>query len=298
MLTIFTTTKPFCNHNAVIQRNAIQSWCRLQPRPEILVFGNGENVAAETERLGVRHIPDVQTNEYGTPLVSDMFAQAERLTDSSILCYVNADIILLSDFCLAVQRIGHYPRFLIVGRRCDLDLREAWDFERPNWEQELRQLAEGAGTLHSAVGIDYFVFPRGFWGILPAFAIGRTAWDNWLIYKARELHAPVVDATGSITAIHQNHDYWHHGEGTVGVWEGPEARRNQELAGGARYSFSIADATHRFTRRGIRPALSFVYLKRRLVTMPVFFPRLDPIVTPLIEFIRSLRKPTTRTTIL
>lgn len=289
-LTIFTTPKPFSGHTAIIQRNAIQSWCQLIPADQVLIFGDGEGVAEESLGLGVHHIPQVQSNEFGTPLISGMFAEAERISQAKIMCYVNADIILMNDLSVAVERVARYTAFLMVGCRCDLDLDEPWNFDRPDWDKALRDLAVSEGSQHSVVGLDYFVYPRGFWGTLPAFAIGRTAWDNWLIYRARELGVPVIDATDSLLAIHQNHGYEHHSEGSLGVWEGPEAKRNQRLAGGPQFRFSIADATHTLTPSGIRYALSISNLKRRFVTAPLFHPRLEPIVKPVIGFAKQIRK--------
>jgi len=43
------------------------------------------------------------------------------------------------------------------------------------------------------------------------------------------LGAPIIDASEMITVVHQNHDYSHHPQGKKGVWEGLEAKRNQEL---------------------------------------------------------------------
>lgn len=294
MLTIFTTPKPFHGHIAVIQRNAIASWARLQPRPLIILFGDEAGAAAV--EFGAMHIPQVGRNEYGTPLVSAMFEEAERRSDSPLLCYVNADIILLSDVLTAAQRVTAVGQFLIVGRRWDLDLQDLWDFEEPGWEERLRTRAQRDGALHSLMGMDYFIYPRSFWGPLPPLAIGRTAWDNWLIYRARALGAPVIDATRAVTAIHQNHDYLHHPQGEGGVWQGAEAKRNQEMTGGPRYAFTLADVTHVLTPSGLRLALSMTHLKRRLITAPLFLPCLEPVVSPLIHVARLTRKTIARRT--
>ena len=42
MLTIFSTPKPFRGHIGVIQRNAIESWKRIHPDVEIILFGDEE----------------------------------------------------------------------------------------------------------------------------------------------------------------------------------------------------------------------------------------------------------------
>jgi len=37
-------------------------------------------------------------------------------------------------------------------------------------------------------------------GLLP-FTIGRTVWDNWLIWHARDMKLPVVDASLAVMAF-------------------------------------------------------------------------------------------------
>ena len=79
MLTIFTTPKPFLGHTGIIQRNALESWRRLRPTAQILVFGDAEGAAEAAAAAGVRYVREIETNEYGTPLVSAVFAEAEGL---------------------------------------------------------------------------------------------------------------------------------------------------------------------------------------------------------------------------
>jgi hypothetical protein len=39
-MTIFAIPKPFIGQIGVIQKNAIASWTKLSPRPEIILFGD------------------------------------------------------------------------------------------------------------------------------------------------------------------------------------------------------------------------------------------------------------------
>ncbi len=201
---------------------------------------------------------------------------AERVSAYDVLCYVNADIILMSDFTEAIQRVQKRP-FLLIGQRVDVDINGQWDFTDLSWEARLRAYAARRGTPHSPKGIDYFVFRRGLYRDVPAFAIGRTVWDNWLVYRARSLGVRVIDATATVTAIHQNHDFSHHRQGRKGVRHGLEAKRNRELAGAASKPlgvFDLHDATWILTKNGLRPALTIRHLKRRIDKLPVLYPRI------------------------
>src|SRR6185312_11249297 len=173
MLTIFATPKPFAGHIALIQRNAIRSWTLLRPACDIVLMGNEEGVAETAAEFGVRYIPDVARNTFGTPIVSDLFKKAQETSSRNLFCYVNSDIILTSDFIQAVQRVVHQKsRFLLVGHRWNFDLKEPLEFES-HWEEKLRHRVREHGTLAFAFSIDYFVFPRDLFREIPPFAIGR-----------------------------------------------------------------------------------------------------------------------------
>ena len=288
MLTIFALPKAFQGHTGVIQNNAIQSWGQLDLSCEIILFGNDEGTAETAARLAIRHIPDVECNEYGTPLVSSLFDAAQQVAGNELICYINSDIILMSDFIQAVRHADKQPS-LIIGRRWDLDLKELLDFSNPDWESQLRTRLAMEGKLHGLSGIDYFLFPRGTYQDIPQFAIGRTAWDNWLIYKARALGLPVIDATEAVTIVHQNHDFSHikvvQVNGGQGERKGIEGMHNRELLGGEYYAFILMDATHLLTPEGLKCAMTIRYLLYRLLR----FPEMHPHWIPLVQIIRGLR---------
>lgn len=246
-LTLFSIPKPFRGEAAVHQRNAIGSWARLRPRCEILLLGDDAGVADAARESGARHVPGIRTNELGTPLLDDAFDAARREASGELLAYVNADVVLLSDFPAAARRVP-FPAFLMAGSRFDLPLDRPLDFAAPDWEERLRGELGASGTAHHPLGSDYFVFPRAVRFGLPPFAVGRPGWDNWMIWRARALRIPVVDASAAVAAVHPVHGYRHVPEGTGALWEGPEAERNRELIGGRGgwdRVFVLADATHR-----------------------------------------------------
>ncbi len=262
MLTIFTIPKPFQGHIAVIQRNAIKSWLLLQPTCEVILCGDDPGTAETAQEFGVKHIQDIAINDYGTPLLDDAFNRVQQIARNRFICYANADIIFFSDLMSALTLLP-MSQFLMVGQRWDIDIIAPIDFDKPDWEQRFKIHLAHHGKLQRIDYIDYFVFPKNTIGDLPKFAVGRPGWDNWMIYSARRLQIPVVDATQFVTAAHQNHDYTHIPEGTGALWEGPEADRNRALAGGKRHRFYVTDATHKLTERGVSKAIDDQYLERR-----------------------------------
>ena len=249
----------------MIQRNALESWTRLEPKPEILLFGDDEGAAEIARELGPRHVPQVAQNEYGTPLIGDIFEQAQKLATHRHICYVNADIILLPDLMRAVEFVARKKReFLLVGQRTDLDITEPIDFGDNDWQSRLRADADENGAISGPQAIDYFVFPKGALGTIPPFAIGRWVWDNWLLYQARRRRIALVDATKAVLCIHQNHNYNHIADRTGGAsaWDWPETKANVRLAGGPWAMYQLDDATYEATIEADRLALRGLYSLR------------------------------------
>ncbi len=252
MLTIFAIPKPFQEQIETIQRNAIISWTKLNPRPQIILFGDEIGTAEIASELNLQHIRDIECNPQGTPLVNSAFALAQKLAQGNLLTYINSDIILLGDFTAAVDKLS-WNRFMMSGQRWNVDLDQPLAFSNPNWENQLRDLAKNSGKLEGVQAMDYFIFPQGLYQQLPPFAVGRPGWDNWMLYQALKLGIPVIDATPAITAIHQNHDYNHHPQGKQGAYQGEEAKRNKELIGGEDYTYFRLDlASWLMTSQGVQ----------------------------------------------
>ena len=245
-MTIFGIPKAFKGHINIIQRNAIISWTKLEPRPEIILFGEDEGTAEIAAELDITHIPDVRCNEFGTPLLSDMFERTQQIAKYELISYVNSDIVLLQDFMEGMLDIAkQYDRFMAIGRRWDIDLVAPIDFDNPQWSADLQSLILATASLHSVHGKDYFVFPRNLFAQIPEFAVGRATWDNWMVHTALKREYDVVDATQGVMAIHQNHDYAHLRGGKLESSRGKEAELNK-IAGGYHFSGTIADATKQF----------------------------------------------------
>jgi hypothetical protein len=283
MLTLFTIPKAFEGHNGMIQMNAIQSWTMLRPDCEIILLADDDGVADAAKELGVRHIPDVSRNEFGTPLLSHGFERAENFAETDILCHINADILLMGDFITAVQKVQAYSsKFLMTARRTDLEVTKRLLFN-PGWEDELRKDVSDRGNLSHATGIDFWAYTRGLFDGMPPFAVGRIATESWLLYKARSMKADVIDSTQVVNSVHQNHDYRHHAGGVVGLGTGIEAQRNREMVGGKRYFFTIRDRTHILTPQRLKKSRDLWNVWRGLRTAPVIHPDLPILLNLLIN---------------
>jgi hypothetical protein len=249
-ITILAMPKPFHGHIGTIQRNAITSWTKLYPKPEIILFGREEGAAECAEELGLVHIPVVARNRHGTPLLAGIFANAERSASHDLFAYVNADIILPAEFTAGVEKVQQtFSKFLAVGRRTNLEVREPLDFS-DGWEERLKGRVRLEGRLESHTGIDFFVFPRGTYEHVPPLAIGRVWFDQWLIKNARKKGLPVVDLTDFAPIVHQLHEYNHVAGGREWVYGGAEADENLAHYGERPHAYTILSATHVMSQEG------------------------------------------------
>lgn len=226
MITFFTIPKAFAGPFAVKMNNAIKSWTLLKPRPEIMLFGHEKGIDKAARRFGCIQKSLAMHKEFGIPLINRTFKRAQKNAKTSLMCFANTDIILTQDFMSAVERVSQkFTGFLMVGCKTDVDIDFKIDFAE-DWEPKLRDYVSRKSKLHSPTGIDYFVFTKGLYVDIPPFMIGRTAWDNWLVWHILQRNIPVIDVTGGVLAVHQ-HRHW------LREKRGPAYDYNRRLAGKA-----------------------------------------------------------------
>ncbi len=263
LLAIFSAPKPFTDpHIATIQRNAIASWMHLLD-VEVLLVGSEDGLAEAAEEAGARLLPGVARNDQGTPLVSSIFDLARQASTSPLLAYVNGDMLFTGDLVSSARAVmAQAEQFLIVGQRWDVNITTPLDFSE-DWESRLQTLVSQSGRLHPPQGSDYFIFPRTLFAEMPPFAIGRAGWDNWMIFQACQQGWPVIDATQSILAAHQNHDYSHLPGGQP-HYNLSESQHNTDLAGGLAHLYNMLDTNVVLEDGQLRkPPLSLARLVRK-----------------------------------
>ena len=260
MLTLFTIPKAFVGHIGDIQRNAIKSWTLLRPKCEVILLADDSGTSEVAEELGVKHLPQVNRNEFGTPLLDSAYRLAEQEASYQHLCYINADIVLTSSFVDAATTVmKNSDWFLMTARRWNLDVSGRMDF----------------GRLGRHTEIDFWLYSKGLLSEIPPLAVGRMAFECWCLYKARAMNADLIDATDVVMSLHQNHDYSHHPDGEEGIGTSTEAQRNRALVGGKPYFFVVEDRTHVLTDTGLKRARDIWWLWRSLrpsQVLPVAIP--------------------------
>ena len=249
MISFFTVPKPFTGHTEIIQRNAIGSWSRAAPGAEVILFGDESGTAEAAAATGALHVPRLGRSPHGAPLLDGVFREATRLAAHDTLCFVNADIVFRGDVFSAVSMATTVTPFLVIGESADMDVQTLVPFDRSDWRSSLSGEEKRRGPL----ALDYFLFSRGVFTDVPAFALGRARFDNWLVWRAIDRGVAVIDATRAVDAIHQRHDYGHLRGGRQEAYRGSDARRNQSLAGLWCYLhlYSVLDARFEVSSDGL-----------------------------------------------
>jgi hypothetical protein len=245
MLTVFSTCRAFEGCYEFIQTNAVTSWTRLDPRPEVILFGDEDGGAEVARRLDCAHASRIDRHACGLPYVGALFGAARALASHDLMAYVNADLILFQDFMDAVRTVSErFGRFLMIGSRQDWLRREPINFI-PGWQDWVRAAIQGHTRPRKA--LDYFVFTKDVYDIdFPPLVLARYWWDPWLVWSALSRGIPVVDASPSVLALHQQHG------AAVLARNDPVARRNRELAGEEAIRVGIDDATWAIGNEGLK----------------------------------------------
>ncbi len=187
MITIFTNPRPFQGPFDVIQRNAIRSWLRLFPKSDIILFEDEEKTTSKIAvEFGLQCVADVKCDEFGTPLLDDVFDKVRKIAKAGIIVQVNADIILTNSFAMAIDQVSEIMQnkpFFMSGRRWNINIKDPIDFEESDWEEKLKELIKKEGQLHRPSGMDYWVLPFNVPFKIPPFVIGRPGMESWLVYK-------------------------------------------------------------------------------------------------------------------
>ena len=282
-ITVFAIPKAFEGHVGVIQRNAIRSWAKLGL--SVILMGDDPGVREMAQEVGATFLPDVDRNEFGTPLLDSAFRQAKSTATTDIIAYVNSDIIFVDPLPQAIKGL-EFASFLAVGQRTNIDLNSEIDFSQADWRNPVRELVRSSGVLFGPMAMDYFILPRQSpLTELPPFAVGRPGWDNWMCARAWDCHVPLVDLTNCLLAVHQEHGYEHVKQRTGKKWRGPEGDENHRLAAGLPTYQGIEEATQVADEAGrIQPnhlTIARMYWRttvRRRPPRPLLFLRVLPLM--------------------
>ena len=210
MISIFTCPKPFEGNIKILQENAIRSWKEECPNSEILLVADEKGIFATSIQFGIRHVQNVQKNEFGFLILDSLFKRAEQEARGEIMGFISTDCMLIGNLENIIKIVKEkFHDFLLVGVRYDSNISEK--LPDSNWREFV---FKNKGLWHPIArrkigkafgGTDLFVFPKGLLANTPPFAIGVSHWDGWIPYDIKKRKIPMIDISESVTVVHQKH---------------------------------------------------------------------------------------------
>lgn len=205
MITFFTTLEQLLYR----EKNSLLSWSKLDCVNKIVVYTSlDSNVFSDNPKIITEKYPN-DLDPLDPPSIRDIFMDAIAKTEDKYLCYINSDIILLSDFCKTFAQVQHQYQtkpFQIVGKRRDWV--DHFDIDVNNLSDEQIIATVGYLPIRNAEHCDYFLFDRKIYtdlndqGFFPNFLIARGSFDRCMLWLPRQLGYDSIDCSESIYAIH------------------------------------------------------------------------------------------------
>jgi hypothetical protein len=204
IMTLFTSwtanSSRFHVHN-----NTITNWSTLMPRVNLVLFTNDSSLSSYVKDRGWTSYPIIRHAAGGSPILKSMFEKVLKNFNSTFYGYANSDNLfdssLLETLTTIYNEFGNKTPVFISGRRTNVDflsMKEAISYGN------IRNAVKTRGILFGTDAEDYFITNKLFdWSIVPDLAIGRRAYDNWLVLHARAVGAITIDTSRTLLAVHQ-----------------------------------------------------------------------------------------------
>ncbi|XP_069135178.1 uncharacterized protein [Argopecten irradians] len=209
LVTLFTSWRTFPKRYEVYN-NTLRNWLTLQPHVKLLLFTN-DKVSEKYKQLGWTVLPIKHQIKNFTVLKSMFLEAMELIPKSKLYGFSNGDLLFTGSFVDSLLAITKSPllsnkTYMVVGRR--LSTPKVTREEASSWEN-IQKASKRGKLMPDTYGIDYFITtPKYNWKNVPDLQIGRAFYDNWVVYDARRKGYSVIDATGSLLAVHQDSPFF------------------------------------------------------------------------------------------
>ncbi len=201
LLTLFTTWPKQNNKSLNL---TLRNWAHFKPlvRP---VFFSPNGTSTKDVLAHEWEVLPVSKTAAGIPVLKNMFIDVMSKYRSVFYGYCNGDILFdggLIDTLLTIANasLRDDTPILIIGRRTNVvNVTEQESRDASN----LSTIAKKRGKLFMTLAEDYFITSPSFpWADIPGVVIGRRAYDNWIVLNSCKNNHTVIDATGSMLALH------------------------------------------------------------------------------------------------
>ena len=285
LLTIFTTFKDDPERSN-IHYNVLRNWAEFRPHIKAILFSTNTNphLTSLATKLGWLVVDSPRTSKHGVPYLREMYTAAQNLSHSVFYGYSNGDLLFdqgLCDTMAAVYR--HLPelhRTMVIGQRTNFLIGSRTLFKA----SEVKWIAKNKGDLFRLDAEDYFFIAHNSfpWSSMPDLVIGRPAYDNYMVGHAIQQKISVIDATQTLTALHQTGR-----DGNFAGHKNSDAGVNSRAIGRFNYGSGLTTSAQYMTRYQdssvtvwARPRRGQEGLRQLTTVRPVIIPTLPTSYKP------------------
>ena len=198
-----------------IQHSALYSW----KEQGIPVIAPTNEVDTETACAGYDNITLIDGVKRGreigfptqSPIVPDLIAKALPVADTTMVAYINADIIITENFVEKIQQMVDKYGYDIyaVGSRYEIDLKEY--VNSPESYKKVQE--QNRGAYDDSTSSDIFIASKFTWrkviSEMPDFILGRWGWDNYLHMMAEVYRLKKHNCSDVLPILHCKHTFHH-----------------------------------------------------------------------------------------
>lgn len=214
-ITFITAFRKFRPPFDKIQHSALYSWRY-----------NGIRVIAPTNEIGIKEacagydnillINDVKRGrELGfstqSPIVPDLIAKALPVAPTTMVAYINSDVIITENFVDKIQKMVDKYGYDVyaVGSRFEIDLKEYVNTPE-SYKKVLEQERE---PYDDSTSSDIFIASKFTWRKIihemPEYILGRWGWDNYLHMMAEIHKLKKKNCSDVMPILHCKHTFHH-----------------------------------------------------------------------------------------
>ena len=216
VLTIFTTFEDIKNstedeYRMFVQYNflSLTQFQMLRENTNFVIYTNSRDMSKYIEK----YYPNVilkrepKTRDFSVSMLKHLFLDTMRNIHTPFYMYTNGDILYNRNLIQTVRQINLLVenrlirnKLLIIGRRLNHKITRY-----VNREKDIESMAK-LSRIFIKEAQDYFIVTRNAinWVTFPEYLVGRSGYDNAIVDFAFRNEIELIDATNTITAVHQS----------------------------------------------------------------------------------------------
>lgn len=197
-ISFITAFKKFIGLSEIIQKSTIYSW---------QINGIKTIIPREDDSPNLSIIEDVKRGPNQIPIFRDLIEKALPMIDTTMVAFINSDIMIEENFLQKCNQIFQKYGFdiCIAGSRSNIRLNYLVD----NPESYKKALAEQRLPYYDQTSSDIFITSKFIWRKIlkgmPEFILEGCCWDSWLHSFAETNGLKRYNCTQAIALLHCDH---------------------------------------------------------------------------------------------